>query len=290
MVSYGFPMVFLWFSYGKPHLFQENVTFPDFDLDATDLAGSLTWEDAMISDFRAWISESIYFFPQENIGKMRDILWTYYGNIWIIYSSFNGNIWWYLQILDIFHLSLSGHIIGGDASVTSHHGFVAVKSLCAARSHQMLRLWPTMRRAIGFWRWMDKPYVFKHNLECFHSHSGDINQVTRYSPDMTFFTGSTRCSEYVFIGWSPWVCPEKRGSYSPPKKLFVVRCFPTTFSCQNIILLEQNILIRFGKCYLTVEHSLSGGFLPNINWLTETYLPKRASQSVNILAISLRAE
>ena len=52
----------------------------------------------------------------------------------------------YLQILDIFHLrSLRGHIVGGDASVTSPWKWLLKPG--AARSHQMLRLSPTMRRA-----------------------------------------------------------------------------------------------------------------------------------------------
>jgi len=67
----------------------------------------------------------------------------------------------YLQILDIFHLrSLGGHIIGGDASVTSP--WKGLLKPGAARSHQMLRLSPTMRRA-----WILKMDGFFMCLECF---------------------------------------------------------------------------------------------------------------------------
>ena len=127
----------------------------------------------------------------------------------------------YLQILDIFHLrSLGGHIIGGDASVTSP--WKGLLKPGAARSHQMASVITHYEAGHGFWRWMDSLCVW--NV----SQSFRLHKLPFFS-EHDIFTASTsdvpRIRNVCFHGMIPMALPRKKGVLFPTALFFFFAVF-----------------------------------------------------------------
>ena len=241
-------MVILWFSYGKPICFRRMWPSP------ISIWTPRIWEVASpgrtrfgFSGLDGPVGRLPWCFPTGKIRKNEGNIMEIYG-----YKAVSMAIHRYLQILDIFHDWGVGVDTSSEVTLLSRHlgrGCWNPVRPGAIRCFGYHPLWG----GHGFWRWMDSLCVW--NV----SQSFRLHKVTIFSEHDIFYRFNIRCStdkNVCFHGMIPMALPRKKGVLSQQHLFFFFRCFPSTFSCPNIILfvVRHDLLIYIYIWYIYNIH------------------------------------